>query len=100
MRVPVVVPTTAGVKTTLNVQELSAATEPPQVLLVMAYAAGLAAMLSSVTAVEVLLVIVTVWAALAVPTDSVELKVIVAGLTLIGLVAFPVKVDVRLLVPP
>ena len=57
--VPVVVPGTVGVKTTVKVQYVCAATELPQLFVVMAKAAGLATMLPIATAELVLLVMVT-----------------------------------------
>ena len=92
-RVPVVVPTTPGVKTMVTVHELLAANELPQVLPVIAYAAGLVAMLSSVTAEEASLVKVTVCAALAVPTATDGLKEMELGLTFNGATAVPVTVE-------
>jgi len=89
VRVPSVVPVTVGVKTTVTAH-VPAAAKLVQVFAVMAKAAGLATMPSIVTAEVELFLMVTEWAALAVPTFRVAGKVIEVGDTVSGATAVPV----------
>jgi hypothetical protein len=59
VRVPVVVPATVGVKTTVTTHKAAGAREPVQVFAVMAKAAGLATMVPIATADFELLFMVT-----------------------------------------
>ena len=87
---PVIAPVTLGVKVTLKVQVAAVATVAPQGTLPdgVALKSPLAAMLEMVSVVPELLVSVTVWGALVVPTDWDE-KVRLVGDSATGISPVP-----------